>query len=356
MVIGSQIPSLESMASYEHLGNFVVSFTSLLMFRKTTLNTVQDDPRRKPTEVLGGKLHIYLSFPVCIPCQLGNCQSMPIYVRLGMHLVFCTLHDTVSISYIEDQLSKQSIKSGVQFDSQEGAQDRISSFIKTYRLESTLDELLEPDPKKYKYVFCGCGLSLSLVLQGSNMCESRTFNEFFTRPLKPGARPVDGPNDPSIITSAADCRLTCYNTVKSATTFWIKSRKFNLESLIADKSISDLPEFKDEASLAIFRLAPSDFHRFSSPVAGRIVSCKKLPGQYYTVNPQAVNMDVPVFTANRRDVALLHMKKPDGTEIPIVFVAVGALLVGSIVWTAKEGDAVEKVSLLSLLGSSLPCA
>lgn len=90
---------------------------------------------------------------------------------------------------------------------------------------------------------------------------------------------------------------------------------------------------------------------------------KQLPGQYYTVNPQAVNLDrsstfssislpvlidrlvtVRVFTGNRRDVTTVSWPSPDSSAppTPVAVVAVGALLVGAITWVQKEGTSVKK--------------
>jgi len=96
--------------------------------------------------------------------------------------------------------------------------------------------------------------------------------------------------------------------------------------------------------VAIFRLAPQDYHRYHSPVSGVFKDLIHLPGQYYTVNPQAVNEPgFDVFTANKRDVALLEAKfAPGGKTVPVAFVAVGALLVASISWTKEVGEPLVK--------------
>jgi len=95
-------------------------------------------------------------------------------------------------------------------------------------------------------------------------------------------RPVDA--DPKIIASAADCRLTVFQTLDNASKFWIKSREFNIPHLVHEtEDGSKFPEFKNGASLAIFRLAPADFHRFSSPVSGTLGAIDHIPGTYYTV-------------------------------------------------------------------------
>lgn len=95
-------------------------------------------------------------------------------------------------------------------------------------------------------------------------------------------------------------------------------------------------------SVAIFRLAPQDYHRFHSPVDATVVETVSISGEYYTVNPQVVNQDgFEVFTANVREV--LYMTHTQ-TGLPVAFVAVGALLVGSIKWTggARKGEEVKR--------------
>merc|ERR1712093_591595 len=131
----------------------------------------------------------------------------------------------------------------------------------------------------------------------------------------------------------------------TATTFWIKGRSFSLSHLIHDDHISSNPHFGDGYSLAIFRLAPSDMHRWASPMAGVIGPIKSIAGSLYTVNPMAVhNPDVDVFTANKRAVRLLNV--PSRTEgespVPVIMVSVGAMLVGSIAHTRAPGAQVEK--------------
>jgi len=247
-------------------------------------------------------------------------EPMPIYVRLGMHLLFSTGHKYADSARIESLLKEQSIKQGRIFDSEQGALEHILSFIKTYELEKTLDQLLKPDPKDYK-----------------------TFNEFFSRRLKPDARPPASPDDDAVVCSAADCRLVVYEDLQSAQSIWIKGKKFSLASLFNDEQMASLDGFRDGAAIAVFRLAPADYHRWHSPVSGTIGPIKHVDGGYATVNPTAVNEDFNVFTENRRDVTLITMPPKDGApERKVALVAVGAMLVGSITWTVKQGDAAVK--------------
>ncbi len=81
-------------------------------------------------------------------------------------------------------------------------------------------------------------------------------------------------------------------------------------------------------SLAVFRLAPQDYHRYHFPVNGILTETRQIDGPLYTVNPIAVNK-VDVFTENQRTVSIF-----DSVEFgKVAFVCVGATLVGSIVHT-----------------------
>jgi phosphatidylserine decarboxylase len=67
--------------------------------------------------------------------------------------------------------------------------------------------------------------------------------------------------------------------VDAATTFWIKGKNFNLANLLQDQDLADQLE---GGSLAIFRLAPQDYHRFHIPSRGTIESIRPISGTYYT--------------------------------------------------------------------------
>lgn len=143
----------------------------------------------------------------------------------------------------------------------------------------------------------------------------------------------------------------------------IKGDEFSIPNLLNVGADSDkASQFKD-SSLAIFRLAPADYHRFHSPIDGEIEEVVDVPGNYYTgkadqlplrgfppivniypwtVNPQAVNeVDFDVFTKNTRSILYMKHKR---TGLPVAFVAIGALLVGSIHWTngANKGSSIKR--------------
>ncbi|EKM53521.1 uncharacterized protein PHACADRAFT_259940 [Phanerochaete carnosa HHB-10118-sp] len=245
-------------------------------------------------------------------------EGMPLYPRIGMHLLYYggTQIKILHNHDVEGVLKSMSIRQGEHYDAPESVKS-IPSFVDTYSIQ--LDELEEPDMAKYK-----------------------SFNDFFHRKLKPGSRPVQNEDNPKGICSAADCRLTVYQTVDLAKQFWIKGTHFTIPSLLNVAPDSEIAKTFENANLASFRLAPADYHRFHSPVDAILGNTIDIPGQYYTVNPQAVNEPgFDVFTMNRR--AVLYMTH-QATGSPIAFVAIGAMLVGSIVWTkgSKQGETVKR--------------
>ncbi|KAG0287525.1 hypothetical protein BGZ98_004611, partial [Dissophora globulifera] len=249
-------------------------------------------------------------------------EDMPIYARIGMHLLFAGMFDNklLQTHKIHHLFSVESVNQGKHFDAPESVA-QIDHFIKTYKLD--LSELLLPDLKDYK-----------------------SFNEFFYRKLRPDARPIHEPTDPNIIVSSADCRLCVFESITAATTMWIKGKHFSVETLIQDKELA--AQFEG-GSIALFRLAPQDYHRFHSPASGTIArDPAKLPGTYYTVNPMALNEGVDVFTENIRQITVMNLDQT-GEAVnsqfdQCVFVSIGALLVGSIHLTgaAAAGNKVVK--------------
>ncbi|KAF8591714.1 hypothetical protein K439DRAFT_1401813 [Ramaria rubella] len=248
-------------------------------------------------------------------------ESMPIYARIGMHLLFYgpAAIRFLTWNWIRELLKEQSIRQGKIYDSTDPKKvlPQIKSFIATYSIDTS--ELLERDLTKYP-----------------------SFNSFFSRRLKPNARPAAFPNDPAIVSSAADSRLVVFHTVDAARKFWVKGRQFTVPHLLQDPALT--ASLGDRPCLAIWRLAPQDYHRFHSPVSATVRSITHIPGEYYTVNPQAINEDLDVFTANTRSIAILNAKlsKDSSATVPVAFVAVGALLVGSITWEKKPGQEIQR--------------
>ena len=158
----------------------------------------------------------------------------------------------------------------------------------------------------------------------------KNFNEFFYRKLKPGARTLAS-DDPSVAISPADCRLSCFPSVSTCTKLWVKGNNFTLPNLLQDDDLAD--EF-DQGAVCICRLAPQDYHRFHFPIDGKITEIRRVEGTYFTVNPMAVRTVVDVYTENVRTMAIMESAQYG----KVVMVCVGAMLVGSIVLTHKDGE------------------
>ena len=231
-------------------------------------------------------------------------ESMSIYVRIGMHLLYYGSEQEKALHWQRtlELLKEQSEKMGKEYDSPE-SKAHIQPFIDSFDLASSLPEMVEPDPTKYP-----------------------TFNAFFSREIKPEARPIAQPGNDLVTSSPADCRLTAFPTVDLATKYWIKGFGFTLPRLLGNDTIAS---HFDGGSIVIARLAPQDYHRWHAPVSGTVDSVNEIPGTYYTVNPQAINEPgtLDVFCENRRSVMIVR-RTP--TNAPIAIVAVGAMLVGSI--------------------------
>ncbi|EIN06937.1 hypothetical protein PUNSTDRAFT_70671 [Punctularia strigosozonata HHB-11173 SS5] len=237
-------------------------------------------------------------------------EKMQVYVRLGIRLLYKGAKSTMEGARARRLLKSMTIKQGIKFDSPESARD-IIPFIRFHRLNT--EEFLDP-VESY-----------------------RTFNQFFYRRLKPGSRPVESPNDPTRLVSCADCRLMTFETVSEATRLWIKGREFTVGRLFGP-GYRNLAERYAGGALAIFRLAPQDYHRFHSPVDGVIGAMSYIAGEYHTVNPQAIRTGLDVYGENARKV--VPIDSPQFGKV--MAVCVGATMVGSIITTVQEGQQVKR--------------
>jgi len=237
-------------------------------------------------------------------------EKMQVYVRLGIRLLYKGATSRMEGGRARRLLKSLSIKQGVKYDDPESAKD-IPTFIEFHGLK--VDEILDP------------------------LDSFKSFNEFFYRKLKPSARPVENPDDPTRVVSAADCRLMTFATVSDATRLWIKGREFSVARLLGDTYKGEAERYTGGA-LAIFRLAPQDYHRFHSPVDGKIGPMTYITGEYYTVNPQAIRTALDVYGENVRKIVPI-----DSPVFGRVFaVCVGAMMVGSIKTTVEEGEEVKR--------------
>ena len=157
--------------------------------------------------------------------------------------------------------------------------------------------------------------------------EYASFNDFFTRRLKPGARPLgDG------VTSPADGRLMLYLNADADQPFPLKGATRNLREVFGPNGA---PAVDGGAyDIVVIRLAPVDYHRFHFPCACKTTSdVRTIPGKYHSVNPIALVRYPDVYADNERQI--LRCEAEFG---PFWLVDVGAFGVGTIVQT-YTGDA-----------------
>lgn len=150
-----------------------------------------------------------------------------------------------------------------------------------------------------------------------------TFNDFFTRALKPGARllahadfvcPVDG-------------RISQLGAIDGEQLLQAKGHVYSTTALLGG-DVTEAARYRD-GSFATIYLSPRDYHRIHMPCAGRLRSMVYVPGDLFSVNPTTARGVPGLFARNERVVCLF-----DGAHGPFALVLVGATIVGSMatVW------------------------
>ncbi|MBT8430014.1 MAG: phosphatidylserine decarboxylase [Gammaproteobacteria bacterium] len=166
---------------------------------------------------------------------------------------------------------------------------------------------------------------------GMNMAEAEqsdlasypSFNAFFTRALKPDARP---PAEGMVI-SPADGRVSQIGEIDGESLVQAKGHDFELLALLAgDKNKTAL--FRDGLFATIY-LSPKDYHRVHMPFAGTLQSMTFVPGDLFSVSNATTQLVPGLFARNER--VICHFETAIG---PMAMILVGAIFVGSMetVW------------------------
>lgn len=174
----------------------------------------------------------------------------------------------------------------------------IRRFVKKY--DVNMDEALESDIAHYK-----------------------SFNQFFTRALKPGARPIAQAD----LVCPVDGAISQFGPIDGEQIFQAKGHHYTCTALVGgDAAVA--AQFA-HGSFATLYLSPKDYHRIHMPCAGRLLRMTYVPGDLFSVNPTTA-LGVPgLFARNERVVCLF-----ESALGPFVLVLVGATIVGSMetVW------------------------
>ncbi|MBN7135018.1 phosphatidylserine decarboxylase [Lysobacter enzymogenes] len=169
-----------------------------------------------------------------------------------------------------------------------------------------LNEAANPDPRAYP-----------------------TFNAFFTRALKPGARRAQG--DARTLLMPADGRISQCGPIRAGEIFQAKGRSFTALELLGGDEAAAAP-FRDGDYATVY-LSPRDYHRVHMPWTGTLRETVHVPGRLFSVGPDAVRNVPRLFARNERLVC--HFDTDFG---PMALVMVGALLVSGVetVWSGIE--------------------
>ncbi len=153
--------------------------------------------------------------------------------------------------------------------------------------------------------------------------EYKNFNDFFTRSLKAGIRPLSE----SKVVSPVDGVVSQFGNMEGSMIVQAKGKKFSVKALLADSSKDDF-----YTSFATIYLSPKDYHRIHMPFDGILKSMKYIPGNLFSVNKRTVENIDQVFARNERLICYFDTEYGE-----MALVMVGAIFVGSME-TSWEGQ------------------
>ena len=174
----------------------------------------------------------------------------------------------------------------------------IKLFSKAFKVN--LDEAINPDPKSYS-----------------------TFNEFFTRELKPELRPIA---DTQIV-SPVDGTISQFGDIKNGLVLQAKGIDYSLDKLLGNNA-ARTSKYENGQFITIY-LSPRDYHRIHMPCSGTLLEQTHVPGRLFSVAKHTVNTVKGIFARNERVIASF-----DTEHGPMAMILVGAINVAAIetVW------------------------
>lgn len=183
----------------------------------------------------------------------------------------------------------------------------ILRFVAAYHVN--MQEAAEPDPRKYA-----------------------SFNAFFTRALKPGARPLA--QAANAVLAPADGVVSALGAIRDDAIFQAKGHDYSLTTLLGGVAERAAP-FRN-GSFATVYLSPKDYHRVHIPLGGTLREMIYVPGRLFSVNQTTAENIPGIFARNERAVCLFDT--PHG---PMAVVLVGAMIVAAIetVWAGRVAPA-----------------
>src|SRR4029078_2083703 len=153
------------------------------------------------------------------------------------------------------------------------------------------------------------------------LSEYAGFDEFFTRKLRPGTRPID--DAPGRVISPADGVIVESGLATAGKLIQAKGSEFDLATLLDDAPAAARLE---GGAYVITYLSPKDYHRVHSPVGGKVVGWRHVPGTLFSVSAASIRREPGLFARNERFITLIEM---DGGGLAAV-VMVAAVGVGHV--------------------------
>ncbi len=153
----------------------------------------------------------------------------------------------------------------------------------------------------------------------SDISHYASFNDFFTRPLKEGVRPLAQAD----FICPVDGAISQFGTIKQDQVFQAKGHYFSTSTLLGGDA--KLAARFNNGSFANIYLSPKDYHRIHMPCDGRLTRMIYIPGDLFSVNPATARGIPGLFARNERVVCVF-----DTTQGPFVLTLVGATIVGSM--------------------------
>ncbi|AYF89768.1 archaetidylserine decarboxylase [Pseudomonas sp. JS3066] len=147
------------------------------------------------------------------------------------------------------------------------------------------------------------------------------FNDFFTRALKPGARPLD--ESPGAILCPADGAISQIGPIEHGRCFQAKGHSFSVLELLGGDADRAAPFMGGE--FATVYLSPKDYHRVHAPLGGTLREMVYVPGRLFSVNQSTAENVPELFARNERVVCIFDTERG-----PMAVVLVGAMIVASI--------------------------
>jgi len=174
----------------------------------------------------------------------------------------------------------------------------IRAFVRSYR--PRLEEAAQPDPLAYA-----------------------SFNEFFTRALRPGARPIESGSE--AVLSPVDGAVSQIGHLDELTLLQAKGRYYRLDALLSPAGLEWAHRLAGGAFATLY-LAPYNYHRIHMPVTATLKAAWYVPGRLFSVNTATAEAVTGLFARNERVICAFE----SDAGVPFAMVLVGALFVGSI--------------------------